>query len=586
MASSRPIPWTERFRPRSFGEVVLSKYARNRIISWWRAWVVLWNLRVIWSEKYASSWLSFLRSTNGKKFWRKHKKSWKEFFLGRYESWIKKASTESRIFKTDGLAEIKKAAKPVLEKWLEETWGEYLTEKNVEDKSIPVPPIPPYKPLLLVGPPGCGKTTTALALANDEGVYVIEFNASDERSRSAIETIVKESSKSAGFFLKTTFPQKPPRLILFDEVDGMSAQKDKGGFDALLRILEDIKIPPILTANVIHDPKVRRLMSICVTVFYDRPRDYEAKKLIKMIASKMKMNIPDDVVKQIIRYAPDFRSIVVALETYYYTGKVPTLWHDRMSSLQDAIRCAFGIKSKSGNLEDSIELAKRYLQESGEDILDLMLTAWENAWKFIEKEETYGFYRALADADYYYKVASRRGNWRVAYLNAMNMLSYAMARYGKPSNIWELRKVKVAIPKLGTIFQKLYNILRGEGPMGRLVMRLARYMHASRRETIRTLPMISHLAIHKPENIGVLFARIGCDDESVRAFLDEYVKDDKIKKSIMETFRKASRMASIRALREEEAPQWLHSAPSREEKPARPAKEKPKAGTLDYFLSG
>lgn len=585
------VPWTEKFRPRSLDDVILSKSARANIVNWWRCWVALWNLRILRNTKYSSSWFDFIRESEGKKFWRKYKKTWREYFSKEFEKWIRNASTQSKVFVSDSIADIKSASRPLMEKWLERTWSNFLLKEKIEEKDIPIPPLPPYKPLLLIGPPGCGKTTTAYALANDEGIIVIEFNASDERSGSKINSIVKETTRSGGFFIKTVFPQKPPRIILFDEVDGMSSHKDKGGFEALLKLLEEIVIPPILTANVIHDFKVRRLMVNCVTVFYDRPRDYEARKLITMIAKRVNMTIPDDIVKKIINYAPDFRSIVVALETYYYSGKLPNLWHDRMSSVQDAIRLAFGIKSKTSNLNDTVSLSKRYLQESGEDIADLLLIAWDNAWNFIDRENLYGFFRAVADADYYYRTGARKGNWRVAYLNSTNLLSYAMAKYGKPSNIWKLRRIRVNIPKIGTQFQKLYNIIRGTVPLGRLILRLSRYLHISRRRTLQMMSFIIFLATNKPEKMGTLFAQIGCDEESVDAFINEYVKDKKIRKLLMESYQRALREISIRSLtaraekveRGENREKREKIAETKEKRRDK-QKEKAKVGTLDYFL--
>lgn len=584
------LPWTEKFRPRSLDDVILSKSAKANISNWWRCWVALWNLRILRNIKYSSSWFDFIWEPEGRKFWQKYKKTWREYFLKEFEKWIKNTSTQSKIFVSDSMADIKSASRPLMDKWLERTWSNFLLKEKIEEKDIPIPPLPPYKPLLLVGPPGCGKTTTAYALANDEGVIVIEFNASDERSKSKINSIVKETAKSGGFFIKTVFPQKPPRIILFDEVDGMSSHKDKGGFEALLKLLEEIVIPPILTANVIHDLKVRRLMANCVTVFYDRPRDYEAKKLIAMIAKRVNMTIPDDIVKKIINYAPDFRSIIVALETYYYSGKLPNLWHDRMSSVQDAIRLAFGKKSRTGDLNDTINLSKRYLQESGEDIAYLMLISWDNAWNFIDREHLYGFFRAVADADYYYRIGARKNNWRVAYLNSINLLSYAMAKYGKPSNIWKLRRIRVNIPKIGTQFQKLYNVIRGTTSLGRLVLRLSSYLHISRRRTLQMMNLIIFLAKNKPEKVGALFAQIGCDEESVDAFINEYIKDKKIKKSLMGSYQKTLQEISIRSLatktkkveKGEERQKREKKAETKERHDKR--KGTAKVGTLDYFL--
>ena len=51
------------------------------------------------------------------------------------------------------------------------SWGEKMIKKGV----------------ILSGPPGCGKTSAAIALANDMGWEVIELNASDARSGAVIE---------------------------------------------------------------------------------------------------------------------------------------------------------------------------------------------------------------------------------------------------------------------------------------------------------------------------------------------------------------------------------------------------------------
>ena len=600
----KTVPWTERFRPRSLSEVILTRSQRNAIINWWRAWVCLWNLKIIWTEKYYRLWVEFIADKSNKRFWKNHKNSWYEYFVSAFERWMKNTNIQSRIFEQSSIADIKKTSKPIFEKFLEQTWASYLSAKKIARKEIPIPPLPPYKPLLLVGPPGSGKTTTAYALANDEGVYVIEFNASDERSKSAVERVIKEASKSAGFLMGTSFPQKPPRLLLLDEVDGLSAQRDRGGFRALIQLLKEIKIPPILTANVIHDPKIRQLMAQCITVFYDRPQEYQAKALIRRIAKAMKMDIPEDVVNRLAKYAPDFRSIVVALEAYYYSGKLPSLWHDRMASLQDAIRFAFGMKSKTGKLEDNIELAKRYLQESGEDIVDLILTAWENAWNFIRKDGVFGFYKAIADADYYYRIGALRGNWRVAYINAFNALAYATAKYGEPGTLWGLRKKRVVIPKLGTAFQKLYQILRGETPLGQFVVSLAKYWHTSRRETLRSIPFIVHLAKVNPRLIGMLFAQLGCPRESLDDFIDEYKLDKKISNEIRNAYEEYLKKTRLKSLSERELSALLgvetEEIPERKEKTApikreelkttkkkskkEGTKEEHMGTTLDYFF--
>jgi replication factor C subunit 1 len=64
-----------------------------------------------------------------------------------------------------------------------------------------------YKAALLSGPPGVGKTTTAHLVCQELGFDIIEFNASDTRSKKLLHAEVSElmSSKTIkGFFNKGT----------------------------------------------------------------------------------------------------------------------------------------------------------------------------------------------------------------------------------------------------------------------------------------------------------------------------------------------------------------------------------------------
>ena len=159
------------------------------------------------------------------------------------------------------------------------------------------------KPLLLIGPPGIGKTTIAYLAAKQFGYDLIGLNASDVRSKSRINEILTPVLGNV------TILGSP--MIFVDEVDGIHGRGDYGGAEALIQILKEPTVPIVLAANSDSSDKMKSIKKVVKTISFKPIPPRLLRVYLENILKREASNLsPGAVIKVIDKSRGDIRSMI------------------------------------------------------------------------------------------------------------------------------------------------------------------------------------------------------------------------------------------------------------------------------------
>jgi len=203
-----------------------------------------------------------------------------------------------------------KKAKNELKRWA----GKWISEK------------PDKKAVILAGKPGIGKTTSALALAEEMGWGVLEMNASDDRNSDAIKNFVGRSAVDDTFSVDGDFiPYNEGKrtLLILDEADNVFGSQDRGGIREIVNTIKKTQQPIVLIANDYYDLRRRSeaLSRMCKKIEFEPVNKGEIISLLQSICKNEGIKYEQKALQAIAdRSDGDVRSAVRDLESVS-TGK-------------------------------------------------------------------------------------------------------------------------------------------------------------------------------------------------------------------------------------------------------------------------
>lgn len=336
------------------------------------------------------------------------------------------------------------------------------------------------KPVLLHGQAGTGKTSLAEALANDYDMELVETNASDVRTKKKLKKELKEATRQASFFGKE-------KLILIDEVDGMSGNSDRGGTAELARIVDESRFPVIMTANDAYDNSIRTLKNKSKQVELSSVHTNSINAHLKQILDNEGIEYDESAVKTIARRGGgQIRSAINDLEAAARGKEKLTKEDVEVVGARDKEQDVFEALKMVFKTENA-DTAKRSTDNLDEDVGTFIEWVRENIPREYKKSgDISEAYNQLSKADVYNGRIRNTMNWSLLkYVYHFSTIGVALAKeekysgwtkYQYPSKIRRMGSSRAARNKLESVEEKI-----------------GRKLHVSGREARSMLPFISGL---------------------------------------------------------------------------------------------
>jgi len=262
------------------------------------------------------------------------------------------------------------------------------------------------KALFFHGPPGSGKTLLAEIIAKQNDLQLIRMNASDKRTADEITSHLSDSTRTHSLFHKG-------KLILIDEVDGISGRSDRGGIPSIIKIIKDSSFPVIVIANDVWISKLSPLRKTSQMVKFSKVMTPSIGKRLKEICQQEGIEFDEDAIKNLARWSQgDMRSAIFDLQIISIGRK----------SLKTKDMESLGFRERNSNIfnilptifhSKNIGATRKLIWESDKDSDEILLWIESNIHHVFKYPEALTrAYDILSRADIIRSRVHVQQNWR------------------------------------------------------------------------------------------------------------------------------------------------------------------------------
>jgi DNA polymerase III delta prime subunit len=189
-----------------------------------------------------------------------------------------------------------------------------------------------------------------VALANDLDFDLFEVNASDFRTKRRLEDLVGRAA------LQTVTITGKRRMILFDELEGISGVQDRGGVSAITAIIKGTRVPVVLVATSVGErweEKFSPLADLSLLIEFEPVPFGEVLRRLRVLTEELDISVDEETLESLAgRSQGDLRSTINDLEAVARGVNRVTLaeveWlgdRDRKDYTPDALMKMFSAKT-------------------------------------------------------------------------------------------------------------------------------------------------------------------------------------------------------------------------------------------------